>query len=777
MDTKFEYNPVEDIAVFGRIVNRTDGVVASAAQIWDDDFSTNGMMQNEINKKFADDISAMSSDIVEISDKDIPVATTERYGTVRLATGRDDSNTNSVVTIGILKGITEGADESFDTLKEISDYLKNNSDISELLNLLNQKANASDLTALINRITAVEGSIADHESRISALETCCEEMHQSQGGDTDSFMIVTTFGTGTTATNTEHVRTITAGSTYTNTFSLLDGYKNLTVTITDGNDNVLFSGSSESGNVVATVENVTTALVISVSATKIEGQGGGTEQNNVLSFDAAGTITSRTENVSSDLAQIPYELYWNGTKLTDVQALGASIEPDNWISAATSEQLGTHVNVGANETDSARSGRINFTYWENNSEALTITMYINQEAKSSNPSSDEDNYWKITTSSDGGLQGGGISYVAKGEPLSRELQAKSDYQITSVTVTMEGSGDITDTAYSSATNTISIPSVTGNVTVTVVTEYVATLSNEFTDNGTKTPLDAFLLSGNSASESYTSAEDNYGEYYNVPIQSNISESVADRLSVQLYEQGNSEAVLSYTVSENGAENGDYKSDPLYKEGDLYIRVHVPVYQEALDYYNSLPTHSLGSNGDVILQSEISDTNTYKPKQYVLVVTDPETGHSANYELNQSAAEHGVANYYAEYDAGIAQPYANANMDDTSATAPANGVEIWGPANTSVAKKDGTFGLVKLNGKSITENSYENGDNNDYIYVIFRSTNGGPDTFFKNTDPTSADAITEFNEGVANGTIVPLKRSNSIGNASFRYTTDSDWTES
>lgn len=72
--------------------------------------------------------------------------------------------------------LVNGAPETLDTLKELADAITENEDIVDALNAaITNKANQSDLEALIGRVTTAEGKVETLESKVEELEGKVED--------------------------------------------------------------------------------------------------------------------------------------------------------------------------------------------------------------------------------------------------------------------------------------------------------------------------------------------------------------------------------------------------------------------------------------------------------------------------------------------------------------------------------------------------------------------------------------------------------------------------
>ena len=157
----------EDIKVLGRIVNiSTENVVADASQVYDSNLQKD---QQTINS--------------EIADK-TKNATTSKYGIVRLATSKNDSDNDDVPTVKILR---EAIQDAIAQILEDPNHslLDNLNSIKELANALNndpsfwtwvrdQLALKADKSVFDTLVTRVD----DLDSRVTALEVCCEQVQE-----------------------------------------------------------------------------------------------------------------------------------------------------------------------------------------------------------------------------------------------------------------------------------------------------------------------------------------------------------------------------------------------------------------------------------------------------------------------------------------------------------------------------------------------------------------------------------------------------------------------
>ncbi|NDO19440.1 hypothetical protein FMM68_07190 [Lachnospiraceae bacterium MD329] len=83
--------------------------------------------------------------------------------------------------------IIDGAPETYDTLKEISTYIASHKDeYSDLTAIVGDKAAQSDLTAAVNRIVALEASIATNTTDIDILENKLVDIEQDAKSYTDT---------------------------------------------------------------------------------------------------------------------------------------------------------------------------------------------------------------------------------------------------------------------------------------------------------------------------------------------------------------------------------------------------------------------------------------------------------------------------------------------------------------------------------------------------------------------------------------------------------------
>lgn len=145
----------EDIKVYGRLVNvTTEGVLADANQIWDENQKANQEtlnaefkgylqrienMKNRVDALFLGDVT-IKGNLTVNGKLDAQHATTSQYGLTRLATSLDDADKDNVVTVGVIEPL---------------------------------KNRAINNTSAINTINTRVNSL---EQRVSRLEECCDQV-------------------------------------------------------------------------------------------------------------------------------------------------------------------------------------------------------------------------------------------------------------------------------------------------------------------------------------------------------------------------------------------------------------------------------------------------------------------------------------------------------------------------------------------------------------------------------------------------------------------------
>lgn len=129
----------KDVKVLGRIASiTTDGIVASAEQVYDDTYKE-GMFQSDINKELFE----------SIGEVNIPTKVSEL---------ENDSNYQSAEQVEQkINGLVNSAPEALDTLKELADAL--NSDPNFATTVTNQLSNKADKTELDKYLLKTGGVI------------------------------------------------------------------------------------------------------------------------------------------------------------------------------------------------------------------------------------------------------------------------------------------------------------------------------------------------------------------------------------------------------------------------------------------------------------------------------------------------------------------------------------------------------------------------------------------------------------------------------------------
>lgn len=372
------------------------------------------------------------------------------------------------------------------------------------------------------------------------------------------------------------------------------------------------------------------------------------------------------------------------------------------------------------------------------------------------------------------------------------------------------------------------------VTINVTQEAVDPNIGYFTETAPNYALYEFSLDGNGRQ----GGNDPHPYYKENVIQRAITQTAANRVTATL-KLKNSNTVLAqlYAGEEysriGGQEYVTSNNDNVYSiyrswnsTDGLKIGVHLEKWQGAIDAYNNIDSskwvHESGIDDgqggtisiDAVPMNEILKTaDSIGPREFELTIYDSGNNHSATWELEQFA-EHGITIgkgyngssivYTTDGNTGVGaigwylglHQNLTDNCDTITNSSRSEGIEYYGKSTSSVAC-DTSARYVKINGTSYsifdaTTNA------NDELYVLVRygsgegpnvimSTKYGDLTTKSDIDMTNMVLMTRHNKtqgtyadtGVSAtpGTGLNAHTYSTIGHASIRFVTDSDWQDS
>ena len=277
-------------------------------------------------------------------------------------------------------------------------------------------------------------------------------------------------------TNSNTATSVNEGSPYSATVTPNSGYELMNIAISMGGTNVTSSVYTyQNGNAVINIPNVTGNVVITVQATASSSggeTGGGSDPvtGDVLSYMTYGKGINQTTGVIKDNPECwatidPITVVTGKTYTISLDATFAWVygfdESDNYTSQLV---LGTNENP-QNFTFTANTTKIRFGCYD---PSHTLTYCNLTEGSSSGGESGGSTSYTITRNLTNCTSSNNTSSVAQGTAYSTTVTPNSGYELMNVAITMGGT-NVTSRVYTyqNGNAVINIPSVTGNVVITV----------------------------------------------------------------------------------------------------------------------------------------------------------------------------------------------------------------------------------------------------------------------------------------------------------------------
>ena len=302
-------------------------------------------------------------------------------------------------------------------------------------------------------------------------------------------------------TNSNTATSVNEGSPYSATVTPNSRYELMNVSITMGGINVTSTVYSyQNGNAVINIPNVTGNVVITVQATETSSggdtgggdTGGGSDPitGDVLSYMTYGKGINQTTGVIKDNPECwatidPITVVTGKTYTISLDATWAWVygfdESDNYTSQLV---LGSNENP-QNFTFTANSTRIRFGCYD---PSHTLTYCNLTESSSSGGESGGSTSYTITRNLTNCTSSNNTSSVAQGAAYSATVTPNSGSELLNVAITMGGT-DVTSSVYTyqNGNAVINIPSVTGNIVITVQASSNSSGGTDPTPDPTPTP--------------------------------------------------------------------------------------------------------------------------------------------------------------------------------------------------------------------------------------------------------------------------------------------------
>ena len=282
-------------------------------------------------------------------------------------------------------------------------------------------------------------------------------------------------------TNSNTATSVNEGSPYSATVTPNSRYELMNISITMGGINITSTVYSyQNGNAVINIPNVTGNVVITVQATETSSggdtgggdTGGGSDPitGDVLSYMTYGKGINQTTGVIKDNPECwatidPITVVTGKTYTISLDATWAWVygfdEADNYTSQLV---------LGSNEkpqnfTFTANSAKIRFGCYD---PSHTLTYCNLTESSSSGGDSGGSTSYTITRNLINCTSSNNINSVAQGTTYSTTVKPNSGSELLNVAITMGGT-DVTSSVYTyqNGNAVINIPSVTGNIVITV----------------------------------------------------------------------------------------------------------------------------------------------------------------------------------------------------------------------------------------------------------------------------------------------------------------------
>ena len=312
-------------------------------------------------------------------------------------------------------------------------------------------------------------------------------------------------------TNSNTATSVNEGSPYSATVTPNSRYELMNISITMGGINITSTVYSyQNGDAVINIPNVTGNVVITVQATETSGggdtgggdtgggetgggeTGGGSDPvtGDVLSYMTYGKGINQTTGVIKDNPECwatidPITVETGKTYTISLDATWAWVygfdEADNYTSQLV---LGSNENP-QNFTFTANSTRIRFGCYDPNHKLTYCNL---TESSSSGGDTGGSTSYTITRNLINCTSSNNINSVAQGTTYSTTVTPNSGSELLNVAITMGGT-DVTSSVYTyqNGNAVINIPSVTGNVVITVQASSSSSGGTDPTPDPTPTP--------------------------------------------------------------------------------------------------------------------------------------------------------------------------------------------------------------------------------------------------------------------------------------------------
>lgn len=262
----------------------------------------------------------------------------------------------------------------------------------------------------------------------------------------------------------------------------------------------------------------------------------------------------------------------------------------------------------------------------------------------------------------------------------------------------------------------------------------------------------------------------------------------------------------------GREVGNYELSKRWSSSEgLVVGVHLKKWTEALDEYDDvyrIPKYNASIDGVTINAVPMKRLFEYidnkGPREFNLVITDPDTGHSTTHTMIQYGS-HGILFNYGRDNqgvhsishrgfqhTGIAQNPGrfSQNCDQITNGTWTEGTDYFGKTSSSLALNNGNYTIEKINGSDFDSTDLVSSIDDNIIMVahynegpdVITSTYYGDLTDASSIDWTNMTLMTRHCKSghtptTAKTGITQYTNYSTIGDASLRYTTDSDWQQS
>ena len=300
----------------------------------------------------------------------------------------------------------------------------------------------------------------------------------------------------TNCINSNTVTSVNEGSPYSATVTPNSRHELMNVSITMGGINITSTVYSyQNGDAVINIPNVTGNVVITVQATETSSggdTGGGSDPvvGDVLSYMTYGKGINQTTGVIRDNPECwatvePFVVATGKTYTISCNATWVWVygfdEADNYTSQLV---LGSNENP-QNFTFTANSTRIRFGCYDPNHKLTYCNL---TESSSSGGDTGGSTSYTITRNLINCTSSNNINSVAQGTTYSTTVRPNSGSELLNVAITMGGT-DVTSSVYTyqNGNAVINIPSVTGNIVITVQASSNSSGGTDPTPDPTPTP--------------------------------------------------------------------------------------------------------------------------------------------------------------------------------------------------------------------------------------------------------------------------------------------------